>query len=92
MEIHRSFKNGGNWSLKEGKIGLTGKDGKTSLGRVLFTVRRSRVSSKGIPLPSLLLTVGLSAAVAFTTKSLLKFVCKMDRCCPQFSSTALCFV
>ena len=38
------------------------------------------------------LTVGLSAAVAFTTKSLSKFVCKMDKCCPQFSSTALCFV
>ena len=52
MRTHRSFKNGGNWSLREGKIGLTGKDGKTSPGRALFTVRGSRVASKGIPLPS----------------------------------------
>ena len=28
-----------------------------------------------------LLTVGLFVAVVFTTKSLLKFVCKMDKCC-----------
>ena len=52
METHRSFKNGGNWSLKEGKMGLTGKDGKTLPGRALFTVPRSRASSKEIPLPS----------------------------------------
>ena len=52
MGTHRSLENGGNWSLKEGKMGLTGKDGKTSLGRALFIVRRSRASSKGMPLPS----------------------------------------
>ena len=52
MKTYRSFKNGGNWSLKKGKMGLMGKDEKTLLGRVLFTVRRSRVLSKGMPLPS----------------------------------------
>ena len=31
-------------------MGLTRKDGKMLLGRVLFTVRRSRVLSKGMPL------------------------------------------
>ena len=50
MGTYRPLKNGGNWSLKEGKMGLTGKDGKISPKRVLFTVRRSRVLSKGIPL------------------------------------------
>ena len=39
-----------------------------------------------------LLTVGVSAAVAFTTKSLSYFVCRLDRCCPQLNSIALCFV
>ena len=29
-----------------------------------------------------LLTVGVSAAVAFTEKSLWKFVCKLDKYCP----------
>ena len=38
------------------------------------------------------LTVGLSAAVAFTTKSLLYFVRRLDRCCPQLNLIALCFV
>ena len=52
MRIHRSFKNGGNSSPKEGKISLTGKDGKTSPGRALFTVRRNWASSKEIPLLS----------------------------------------
>ena len=33
-------------------MGLMGKDGKILLGRVFFTVRRSRASSKEIPLPS----------------------------------------
>ena len=55
MGTHRFFKNGGNWSLKESKMGLTGKYGKTSLGRALFMVRRSRVSSKGMPLLSSLI-------------------------------------
>ena len=52
METHRSFENGGNWPLKEGKMGLTGKDGETPPGKALFTVRRNRVLSKGILLPS----------------------------------------
>ena len=52
MGTYRSLKNGGNWSPKEGKMGLTGKDGKTSPGKALFTVRRSRVLSKRMPLPS----------------------------------------
>ena len=40
----------------------------------------------------LLLTIGVSAAVAFTTKSLSKFICKIDKCYPQFNSTALYFI
>ena len=55
MGAHRSLKNGGNSSLNKSKMGVTGKDGKTSPGKALFTVRRSRVSSKGIPLPSSLI-------------------------------------
>ena len=55
MGTHKSFKNSGNWSLKESKMGLTGKDGKTLPGKALFTVRRSRALSKGIPLPSSLI-------------------------------------
>ena len=52
MRTHRSLKNGGNWSLKEGKMGFIGKDGKILPGRALFTVRRNRASSKRMPLPS----------------------------------------
>ena len=52
MGTHRSPKNGGNWPLKESKINLMGKDGKISPGRALFTIRRSQVSGKEIPLPS----------------------------------------
>ena len=52
MGTHRSPKNGGNWPPKEGKMGLTGKDGKMSLGRALFTMRRSRALGEGMPLPS----------------------------------------
>ena len=54
MRTHRSFKNGGNWSLKEGKMGFTRNDKKISLGNALFTVRRGRVSDKWVPLPSCL--------------------------------------
>ena len=50
MGTHRSFKSGGNWPLKEGKIGLTGKDRKISPGKALFIIRRNRVLGKGIPL------------------------------------------
>ena len=51
MGTHRSLKNGGNWSLKESKMGVMGKDGKTLPGRALFIVRRSWALSKRMPLP-----------------------------------------
>ena len=40
----------------------------------------------------ILLTVGVSAAVAFTTKSLSYFIYKLDRCYPQLNLIALCFI
>ena len=46
MKTHRSFKGGGNLSLKEGKIGFMGKKGGVLPGKVLFTVRRSRALGK----------------------------------------------
>ena len=55
MGAHRPFKGGGNRPLKESKIGFIGKKGGVSLGRALFTVRRSRASNKGIPLFSSLI-------------------------------------
>ena len=51
MRTYRSLKGGGNWSLKEGKIGFTGKDRKTLLGKILPTVREGRVLDKWMPLP-----------------------------------------
>ena len=48
MGTYRFFKNGGNWSLKEGKMGLTEKDKKTSPGKALFTVRGGRVLDKWV--------------------------------------------
>ena len=52
MGTYRSLKNSGNWPPKECKMGLAGKNRKTSPGRALFTMQRSRALSEGIPLPS----------------------------------------
>ena len=66
---------------------------RVTLGEALLSFsQRKEVALRSKGGLRILLTVGLSAAVAFTTKSLSKFVCKMDKCYPQFSSTALCFV
>ena len=60
------------------------------VNNIVFMFRKDKMGIiKGV---MRVLTVGFSAAVAFTTKSLSKFVCKMDKCCPQFNLTALCFV
>ena len=50
MRAYKSLKGGGNWSLKEGKMGLTGKDNETPPGRALFTAREGRVLDEWVPL------------------------------------------
>ena len=46
MEIHRSFKGGGNRSPKESEMGLMGKDQEMFPEKALFMVRRGRVLDK----------------------------------------------
>ena len=50
MGAYRFFKGGGNYSLKEGKIGFMGKDREMSPGKALPMVRRGRVLDKWVPL------------------------------------------
>ena len=50
MEAHRSPKSGGNWRLKKGKIGSTGKDTGILPGKALLAVREGRAPDKRVPL------------------------------------------